>query len=388
MKLKKFSAAALAALTVTMMSAAPVLAADDIEVNEDISVSGDYDWKRFANDHITLNVYNNGLYISDGSDESVNVLSAFEELTGIKVNYTTYDSNESLYAKLKSGGVSYDVIFPSDYMVGKMAKEGMLAELNYDNIPNFSLIDDRFKNLSYDPENKYTVPYAWGTLGIIYNSAMVEEPITSWDAMFDPKYADQVLMINNSRDALGIALMDLNYSVNTDSEEELRAAYDLLAQAKEAGVYQAFVMDEVFDKMETGEAAISAYYAGDYLTMLETNPDLKYVVPEEGSNWFVDAMCVLKDAENKDEAEEWINFLCSTDASLKNMDYIWYASPNGEALEEYPAYYEEVNEEPLDPEIYEVMAPSEEVLHRCEIYENLPTETLRLYDRLWTRLGV
>ena len=160
------------------------------------------------------------------------------------------------------------------------------------------------------------------------------------------------------------------------------------AQAKEAGVYQAFVMDEVFDKMETGEAAISAYYAGDYLTMLETNPDLKYVVPEEGSNWFVDAMCVLKDAENKDEAEEWINFLCSTDASLKNMDYIWYASPNGEALEEYPAYYEEVNEEPLDPEIYEVMAPSEEVLHRCEIYENLPTETLRLYDRLWTRLGV
>ena len=162
MKLKKFSAAALAVLTVTMMSAAPVLAADDIEVNEDISVSGDYDWKRFANDHITLNVYNNGLYISDGSDESINVLSAFEELTGIKVNYTTYDSNESLYAKLKSGGVSYDVIFPSDYMVGKMAKEGMLSELNMDNIPNFAGIGETYLDRSFAPGNKYSVPFMWG----------------------------------------------------------------------------------------------------------------------------------------------------------------------------------------------------------------------------------
>ena len=217
---------------------------------------------------------------------------------------------------------------------------------------------------------------------------MVEEPITSWDAMFDPQYADQVLMINNSRDALGIALMDLNYSVNTDSEEELRAAYDLLAQAKEAGVYQAFVMDEVFDTMETGEAAISAYYAGDYLTMLETNPDLKYVVPEEGSNWFVDAMCVLKDAENKDEAEEWINFLCSTDASLKNMDYIWYASPNQEALDSYPDYYEETYGEPLDMERYEIMAAPQEVLDRCEAYLVRPVDTRTLYNDLWTDLGI
>ena len=192
----------------------------------------------------------------------------------------------------------------------------------------------------------------------------------------------------NYRDALGIALMDLNYSVNTDSEEELRAAYDLLAQAKEAGVYQAFVMDEVFDKMETGEAAISAYYAGDYLTMLETNPDLKYVVPEEGSNWFVDAMCVLKDAENKDEAEEWINFLCSTDASLKNMDYIWYASPNKEALEQYPEYYEETYGEELDPELYEIMATPQEVLKNCEAYLVRPAATRTLYNDLWTDLGI
>ena len=329
-----------------------------------------------------VNVCSWGEYI----DESL--IDEFEHETGIEVNYQTVPSNEELYSMLKTGGANYDVVVPSDYMISQLIEEGMLAELDYDNIPNFPLIDDRFKNLSYDPENKYTVPYTWGTLGIIYNSAMVEEPITSWDAMFDPQYADQVLMINNSRDALGIALMDLNYSVNTDSEEELRAAYDLLAQAKEAGVYQAFVMDEVFDKMETGEAAISAYYAGDYLTMLETNPDLKYVVPEEGSNWFVDAMCVLKDAENKDEAEEWINFLCSTDASLKNMDYIWYASPNKEALEQYPEYYEETYGEELDPELYEIMAAPQEVLKNCEAYLVRPAATRTLYNDLWTDLGI
>ena len=187
-----------------------------------------------------------------------------------------------------------------DYMISQLIEEGMLAELDYDNIPNFSLIDDRFKNLSYDPENLYTVPYTWGTLGIIYNSTMVDQPITSWDAMFDPQYADQVLMINNSRDALGIALMDLGYSVNTDSEEELRAAYDLLAEPRRPvcirhGSWTSLRQDGA------GEAAVATYYAGDYLSMLENNEDLVYVVPEEGSNWFVDAMCILKNAENVDE---------------------------------------------------------------------------------------
>ena len=266
--------------------------------------------------------------------------------------------------------------------------EDMLAELDYSHIPNFDLIADTYKNLSYDPENRYTVPYTWGTLGIIYNTTMVSQPITSWSAMFDPQYAGQVLMINNSRDALAAALLYLGYSINTTDESQLEEAFALLKQAKDSGVYQAFVMDEVFQKMEGGNAAVAMYYAGDYLTMLENNEDLAFVIPEEGSNWFVDAMCVLKSSQHMSEAEEWINFIASTKANLANMDYIWYASPNGEALEEYPAYYEEVNEEPLDPEIYEVMAPSEEVLRRCEIYENLPTETLRLYDRLWTRLGV
>ena len=323
---------------------------------------------------------------STGKREVNVCITEFEKATGIKVNYTTAESNEALYAKL--AGANYDVIVPSDYMISQLIEEGKLAELNYDNIPNFSKIDDRFKNLSYDPENKYTVPYTWGTVGIIYNSTMVDEPITSWDAMFDTKYAGNVLMFNNSRDALGIALMDLGYSVNTDSKEELQQAYDLLAEAKANGVYQGFVMDEVFQKMEQGNAAICAYYAGDYLTMLENNPDLKFVVPEEGSNWFVDAMCVLKDAQHKEEAEEWINFMCSTEASLRNMDYIWYASPNAEALEQYPEYYEETYGEPLDMELYEIMAAPQTVLNNCEAYLVRPLETRTLYNDLWTSLGI
>ena len=329
-----------------------------------------------------VNVCSWGEYI----DESL--ITRFEEETGIRVNYQTAESNEALYSLIKMGGADFDVIVPSDYMIARLIEEDMLAELDYDNIPNFDLIDDTYKHLSYDPENKYTVPYTWGALGIIYNTAMVSEPITSWSAMFDPQYAGQVLMINNSRDAIGAALLSLGYSLNTMDESQLEEAFSLIKQAKDNGVYQAFVMDEVFGKMEGGNAAIAMYYAGDYLTMLENNEDLAFVIPEEGSNWFVDAMCVLKSSQHKAEAEEWINFIASTDANLANMDYIWYASPNAEALEEYPAYYQEVNDEELDPELYEIMAPSEQTLARCELYENLPKATLRLYDSLWTRLGI
>ncbi len=329
-----------------------------------------------------VNVCSWGEYI----DESL--IDQFEEETGIKVNYQTAESNEALYSLLKTGAGDYDVIVPSDYMIGRLIAEDMLAELNYDNIPNYALIDDQYKNLSYDPDSKYTVPYTWGTLGIIYNTTMVDEEITSWDAMFDEKYAGQVLMIRNSRDALAAALLDLGYDINTTDEAQIREAYELLSAAKNNGVYQAFVMDEIFQKMEGGNAAIAMYYAGDYLTMLETNEDLRYVVPDEGSNWFVDAMCVLKNAQHKEEAEEWINFIASTDSNLANMDYIWYASPNAEALAEYPAYYEEEYGEPLDEEIYNIMAAPPEVLARCELYINLPQETLKFYNDLWTRLGI
>ena len=329
-----------------------------------------------------VNVCSWGEYIDE------DLITQFEEETGIRVNYQTAESNEALYSLIKMGGADFDVIVPSDYMIGRLIEEDMLAELDYSAIPNYALIDDQYKGLSYDPENKYTVPYTWGTVGIIYNTTMVSEPITSWSAMFDEQYAGQVLMINNSRDALMAALCCLGYDINTTDEGQLEEAFQLIYDAKEKGVYQAFVMDEIFGKMEGGNAAIAMYYAGDYLTMLDNNEDLAYVVPEEGSNWFVDAMCVLKSSQHQDEAAEWINFIAGTDANLANMDYIWYASPNAEALAEYPAYYEEEYGEPLDEEIYNIMAAPPEVLARCELYINLPQETLKFYNGLWTRLGI
>ena len=329
-----------------------------------------------------VNVCSWGEYI----DESL--IDQFEAETGITVNYQTVSDNETLYSQLKIGGADFDVVVPSDYMVARLISEGMLAEIDYSNVPNYDLIDSRFKNLSFDPENKYTVPYTWGTVGIIYNTTMVDEPITSWSAMFDPKYAGEVVMIRNSRDALAAGLFYLGYDVNTTDPTQIQEAYQLLADAKAQGVYQGFYMDEIFQKMEGGNAAITMYYAGDYLSMLENNEDLAFVVPEEGSNWFVDAMCILKDARNKTEAEEWINFIASTQSNLANMDYIWYASPNAEALESYPAYYEELYEEELDPGIYEIMAAPADTLERCTLYKNLPSEILTLYNDLWTRLGI
>ena len=332
-----------------------------------------------------VNVCSWGEYIDEA------LITQFEEATGIRVNYQTAESNEALYSLLKSGGADYDVIVPSDYMIGRLIAEDMLEPLDYSQIPNFSLIDDRFKNLSYDPENRYTVPYTWGTLGIIYNTNLVEEEITSWRALYDDKYAGNVLLINNSRDAIGEALFCLGYSVNTTDEAEIREAFALVADANRRGVFQGRVMDEIFLKMEGGNAAIATYYAGDYLSMADNQAegvDLAFVIPEEGSNWFVDAMCMLKDAPHQREAHMWINFIASTEANLANMDYIWYASPNREALEQYPAYYEELYGEELDRSVYEIMAAPPETLERCEAYRNLPPETLNLYKSLWTQMGV
>ena len=329
-----------------------------------------------------VNVCSWGEYID------TDLITQFEEETGIRVNYQTAESNETLYSLLKSGGADYDVIVPSDYMIAQLIEEGMLEKLDYSQIPNYSLIDQRFKNLSCAPGSEYTVPYAWGTLGIIYNTALVEEEITSWSSLYDDKYVGNVLLINNSRDALGEALMYLGCSVNTTDEGEIRAAYDLLADANRRGVFQGKVMDEVFQKMEGGNAAIATYYAGDYISMLDNNEDLAFVIPEEGSNWFVDAMCVLKDAPHQEAAHQWINFIASTQANLANMDYIGYASPNREALEQYPAYYEELYGEELDQELYEIMAAPPEVLDRCEAYLNLSPATRSLYNELWTKLGI
>ena len=329
-----------------------------------------------------VNVCSWGEYIDE------DLITQFEEQTGIRVNYQTAESNEALYSLLKSGGADYDVVVPSDYMIGRLIAEDMLEPLDYSQIPNFSLIDGRFKNLSYDPDNRYTVPYTWGTLGIIYNTSLVDEEITSWSALYDDKYAGQVLLINNSRDAIGEALFYLGCSVNTADKEEIRRAYELVADANRRGVFQGRVMDEVIQKMEGGNAAIATYYAGDYISMRENNEDLAFVIPEEGSNWFVDAMCMLKGAPHQREAHMWMDFIASTDANLANMHYIGYASPNREALERYPDYYLEQEGEELDPEIFEIMVTPPETLERCEAYLNLPGETLTLYKDLWTQLGV
>lgn len=316
------------------------------------------------------------------------LITMFEEQTGIRVNYQTVESNEALYSLLKSGGGDYDVIAPSDYMIARLISEDMLEELDYSNIPNFELIGEQFKGLSYDPDNRYTVPYAWGTLGVIYNTSVVQGDVTSWDILYSSDYAGEVLLINNSRDAIGIALKHLGYSMNTTDEAEIRQAYQLISDAIDRGVYQGKVMDEIYMKMEGGNAAVSSYYAGDYLTMLANNEDLAFVIPEEGSNWFVDSMCVLKGSPHKAEAEAWINFMASTQANLMNMDYIGYASPNTEALEQYPDYYYELYGEELDPALYDIIVAPQEILERCELYTNLPPETLDLYKELWIKLGI
>lgn len=254
-----------------------------------------------------VNVYNWGEYID------MSVLEDFEAETGIKVNYQTFESNEALYGKLAGGAGGYDVIIPSDYMIGQLIEEDMLEPLNFDNIPNFADIDPNLKNPEYDPENLYSVPYMWGLLGVIYNSAYIdpaEKDVETWDILWDEELSGDILMFNNSRDAIGIALKKLGYSYNTEDPAQVKEATNLLVEQKP--LVQSYVMDEIFDKLEGENALIGAYYYGDFLTMQENNPDLAFALPREGTNLYVDAMCIPKGAENKENAEKFINFMCST----------------------------------------------------------------------------
>ena len=370
--MKRF-AVLLLALAMTVCCAMPAFAAGTIEVTEDVSVSDDYDWTRFKGQNEAINVYNWGEYISNGSDDSVDVVAAFEKLTGIKVNYTTFDSNESLYAKLKSGAANYDVIIPSDYMIGRMVQEGMLEELNFDNIPNYQYIDDSFKNTSYDPENKYSVPYTWGTVGIIYNTKYVDEAdVTGWELLWNEKYAGKILMFDNSRDAFGIAEYLLGYDVNTTDEAELQACAAKLAEQKP--VVQQYVMDQIFDAMENEEAWIAPYYAGDYLTMVEENPDLAFYRPTaQGYNMFIDAMCIPTCCQEKEAAEAFINFLCSPEISSANMEFLGYSVPSTAA------------KELMDPEVAgsEVAYPDADTLTTGTSFNFLPEETSRYMESLF-----
>lgn len=315
-----------------------------------------------------VKVYNWGQYI----DESI--FDDFEAETGIRVVYKTYGSNEEMYAKIKSGGAAYDVIIPSDYMIGRMIEEDMLQTLNFENIPNASKLSANMTGLAYDPEGAYSVPYMWGTVGIVYNKTMVESEIDSWSALFDERFKNNILMFDNSRDAIAIALQYLGYSVNTTDESEINEAYELLVQQKP--LVQAYVMDQIYNKMIGGEAAVGVYYAGDYLMMAEENSDLAFVHPKEGSNVFIDSMCIPVGAQNKENAEMFINFMLTSATMLRNADATGYCVPTDDA---YAALDEEIKNNP-------VAYPSEETLSKCQTFANLPYETRTLYDSLWTKL--
>lgn len=319
-----------------------------------------------------ITVYNWGQYISDGTDGSLDVIAAFEEETGIKVNYLTFDSNESMYTKLKTGGTTYDVIIPSDYMISKLIEENMLEPLNFDNIPNYQYIDESFRNQSYDPANAYSVPYTWGTVGLIYNSQHVSAvDAASWNCLWNEKYSGKILMFDNPRDAFAIAESILGYSLNTENEDELRAAAGLLTEQK--SLVQSYVMDQIFDKMQRGEAWAAPYYAGDFLTMVEENPDLAFSFPEEGFNIFIDAMCIPKGCQNKEGAEAFINFLCRPDICAANLDYLGYSAPESAA------------KELMDPEVTSspVAYPDDETLARTESFGALSTQATQLMNDLW-----
>lgn len=349
------------------------------EVYEQTLTIEDMDYyTRFKDKGLSINVYNWGEYIQNGADEgTLNVNAEFTKLTGIQVNYTTYPSNEDLYSKLKNGGSSYDVIIPSDYMISKMIKEDMIQPINLDNIPNFSYITDSFKNPAYDPENLYSVPYTWGTVGIIYNTTQVDIPAEEidWDILWDETYSDQILMFDNPRDAFAIAEIMSGYSLNTEDPDELTIAATRLKEQK--SVVQAYVMDEIFDKMASGDAWIAPYYAGDALTILEENEDLAFVVPESGTNLFVDAMCIPTNAKNKEAAEMYINFMCEPDIAFSNIDYICYSTPHSAAFDMLD---EEVQNDP-------VSYPSDEYLDsRTTVFVNLSDEANNLMQKLWTEM--
>ena len=337
----------------------------------------------------TLYVYNWGEYISDGSDDSLDVNAAFEEYyfkkhgKRITVNYSTYSSNEDLYAKISSEAVSYDVIVPSDYMVQRLWEEGYLAKLNYENIPNIENILPEFlgENAYYDKGNVYSVPYLYGMIGIIYNAQKVDKAdIGGWDLMWNEKYANNILQFNNSRDAFGTALYKLGYDVNTATDAQWREALNELKKQK--SIVQGYVMDEIYNKMENESAWIAAYYAGDYLAMYENNPNLEFYYPKEGTNLYVDAMCVPKSSQNKELAEEYINFMLSEEIAIANAEYTYYASPNKLVIEneEYKEYMSEIK-----ADAYEKMYQRDGIAV-ISSYENLDEKKLVFINGLWEEL--
>ena len=338
---------------------------------------------------ITLNVYNWGEYISDGSEGTLDVNKAFEDYyyktygVKVKVNYSTYASNEDMYAKLRSGSTGYDIVIPSEYMIQRMIDEGMLEKLNFANIPNAQYIAPEFKGQYYDPQNEYSVPYTCGMVGIIYNVNMVdEEDIGSWDLLWNEKYTGKILQFNNARDAFGTAMYYQQMDVNTKDRADWEAALALLKEQKP--IVQGYVMDEVFNKMKGESAAVAPYYAGDYLTMYDSNDSLAFYYPEEGTNIFVDAMCIPTGSRNKDAAEAYINFMLSEEIAVANAEYIGYASPNllVRENEEYIEYMQDWHEDAMSILYYNAESVPTQYYHMLDV------DTQNIANELWEQLKI
>ena len=340
-----------------------------------LNVSDKEYYEQLKGQNISINVYNWGEYISDGSDGMLDVNTEFTNLTGIDVNYSTYATNEELYAKLKGGGASYDVIIPSDYMISRMIKENMLQKLDLDNIPNLSNITETFLNPEYDPTNEFSVPYTWGTVGIIYDKTAIDDDSFGWEILWDEKYKDQILMFDNPRDAFAVSELLLGYSLNTENPKEIEEAAEKLKEQK--SLVQAYVMDEIFDKMGAGEAILAPYYAGDAVTLMDEFENLGFVIPESGTNLFVDAMCIPVSAKHKKAAEMYINFMCEPDIAYSTTSYIGYSTPNKFALEM-------IDEEIINDGISYL--GNDFLSANTEVYTNLSDDTNLLMQQKWTEM--
>ena len=318
-----------------------------------------------------LVVYNWGEYIDP------EVLTMFEEETGIDIVYEEFETNEILYPKISSGAIAYDVICPSDYMIQRMIENDLLSEINFDNIPNLKNIGKQYLEQSrqFDPENKYSVPYCWGTVGILYNKMMVDEPVDSWSILWDPKYKDNILMQDSVRDAFGVTLKYLGYSLNSMDLDELTEAKNLLIEQKP--LVQAYVIDQVRDKMIGNEAALGVIYSGEAIYTQKENPNLEYVIPKEGSNIWIDSWVIPKNAEHKENAEKFINFLCRPDIALMNFEYITYSTPN-EAAREL------IEDESIRNS--EIAFPDLSKYDNLETFQYLGTEADQVYGDLWNKV--
>lgn len=369
--MKKLISILLAVLVLLSCFFSLTVLADDDEYFNDEQI--EY-YKNLGLQGTTINVYNWGEYISDGSDESMDVVSEFERLTGAKVNYTNFESNENMYSKLIGGGVSYDVVVPSDYMIERLIDENLLLELDYNNIPNFDeYVREDCKNLFFDPDQKYSVCFNTGTTVLIYNKNLVKEEPDSWSVLWDEQYKDKVLMFNNSRDAFAIAQFMLGQSLNSTDEQDWVDAANLLAEQKDK-TNPVYVMDEVFNLMESGEYAFATYYAGDFVLMNENNEDLGYCFPKEGVNDFYDAFCIPTCAQNKKGAEAFINFMMEPEVAFENEEYIYYASANQDVQD---------NE---DSSLYGNEAVYPEEKPTCQVFKNLPQNILELENNLWSQV--